>query len=370
MKILHLSAVKNWGGGEKHIENLCLEMRDHYPEVTNIVLCKKADLFEKSLKRQNIPHYTSFVWMNLDLRYVLKINKVCRKENIDLIHIHDPKALALAIAADKFFDLPPFVFSKKTSFPIRNRKSTLYKYNYPKIRRLLCVSEESRRVTSISLKDDSKLKKIYHGFRPQRENPQAKSTQLREKLKIPEGKKVIGNIANHTWPKDLDTFIELAHNLIHTHKRQDLFFVQIGRFTRETPGLKKKLQEFKLEEYFSFYDFIDDASSFMPVFDVFVLTSQSEGLPNVLYEAAFFKIPIVSTDVGGIPEMLKHKESALLAEARNPSVLAKHALYILENKEKSELFTERAYRNLMENFTTKQMARKTLAQYKEVLYGR
>ncbi|MGB7843660.1 MAG: glycosyltransferase family 4 protein, partial [Salinimicrobium sp.] len=133
MKVLHLSAVRNWGGGEKHIENLCLEMRDHHPEVTNIVLCKKDDLFEKSLKKQNIQHYSSPVFTNFDFRFALKISRICRKEKIELIHIHDPKALALAVAADKFFDLPPFVFSKKTSFPIRERKSTLYKYNYPKI---------------------------------------------------------------------------------------------------------------------------------------------------------------------------------------------------------------------------------------------
>ena len=368
MKVLHLSAVRNWGGGEKHIENLCLEMRDNHPEVTNIVLCKKADLFEQSLKKQNILHYTSPVFTNFDFRYALKIRKVCRKENIELIHIHDPKALALAVATDKFFDLPPFVFSKKTSFPIKNRKSTLYKYNYPKIRRVLCVSEESRKVTSQSIKDSIKLKQIYHGFRPQREKPQLQPTELRKKLKIVEDKKIIGNIANHTWPKDLGTFMELAHHLIYSRNRQDLFFVQIGHFDRETPKLQKKLRELKLEEHFEFYNFINDASSFMPVFDVFVLTSQSEGLPNVLYEAAYHKIPIVSTNVDGISEMLKHRESALLAEAFNPLKLAEHILFLLENSEKASHFTERAYQNLMNNFTTKQMARKTLAEYKKVLH--
>lgn len=369
MKVLHLSAVKNWGGGEKHIENLCLEMRDHHPEITNVILCKKDDLFEKSLKRQNIRHYTSPVLTNFDLRYALKIWKVCRKENIDLIHIHDPKALALAIAADKFFELPPFVFSKKTSFPIKNRKSTLYKYNYPKIRRVLCVSEESRRITSLSLEDDRKLKRIYHGFRPQREKTQPEPDELRKKLMIPGDKKIIGNIANHTWPKDLGTFIELAHHLIYIEERKDLFFVQIGNFDRETPKLQKKLQELRLEEYFAFYNFLDDASSFMPVFDVFVLTSQSEGLPNVLYEAAFYKTPIVSTDVGGICEMLKHQENALLAEAFNPVKLAEHVLFLLEDREKAGHFTERAYENLMNNFTTKQMAEKTLMEYQKILDG-
>ncbi|MGB7842187.1 MAG: glycosyltransferase family 4 protein, partial [Salinimicrobium sp.] len=161
----------------------------------------------------------------------------------------------------------------------------------------------------------------------------------------------------------------VAHRLIYTYDRKDLYFVQIGHFDRETPKLQKKLQELKLEEHFAFYNFIDDASSYMPAFDVFALTSQSEGLPNVLYEAAYYKVPIVSTNVGGISEMLQHNESAFLAEAFNPLELAEHIISLLENKELAKQFTERAYNNLMNNFTTKQMAEKTLVEYKTILHG-
>ncbi|MDT0643874.1 glycosyltransferase family 4 protein [Zunongwangia sp. F363] len=369
MKILHLSAVRSWGGGEKHIENLCLEMAEHHPEATNIVLCRKGDLFEQSLQKQNIRHCTSPVFTNFDFRYALKIMVVCRKEDIDIIHIHDPKALALAIAADKFTNLPPFIFSKKTSFPIKNRKSTLYKYNYPKIRRILCVSEESKKVMS-GIVEEFKLKQIYHGFRPQREKQLLKPEVIRKTLKIPEGKKIIGNIANHTWPKNLETFLKVAHHLIHKNDRKDVHFVQIGGFDRETPGLQKKLKELRLEEHLNFYGFLPDASSCLPAFDVLILTSKSEGLPNVIYEAAFHKIPIVSTNVGGIPEIVSHMENGLLADAFNAEKLAEQIIFMLENKETAKTFTEAAHKNLLKNFTTKQMARETLQEYKDVLNER
>jgi hypothetical protein len=57
MKVLHLSAVKNWGGGENHIENLCLEMAEIHPEVLNIILCRKGSLFEQRLKKQDLATY-------------------------------------------------------------------------------------------------------------------------------------------------------------------------------------------------------------------------------------------------------------------------------------------------------------------------
>lgn len=370
MKILHLSAVRDWGGGEKHIENLCLEMAENFPGVDNIVLCRKGSLFEQSLKKHSLKHYTSPVFTNFDIRYALKITSICRKEKIDLIHIHDPKALALAVALDRFKDLPPFVFSKKTSFPIKNRKSSLYKYNYYKISSILCVTKESCKVISRSITDSSKLKQIYHGFRPQREKQKLQREVIRKKLNIPEGKKIIGNIANHTWPKNLQTYLEMAHRLIYEDKREDLCFVQIGNFDRETPGLQNKLKELKLEEHFKFYGFMPDASSFLPGLDVLVISSQSEGLPNVLYEAAFHKIPIVSTNVGGIPELVRHMETGLLSEVFKPEDLADNAVFLLENKEKAKQFTDAAYHNLLKNFTSKRMAELTFAEYKKVIYGK
>src|SRR5690606_33991183 len=135
-------------------------------------------------------------------RFILKIGSLCKKKKIDLVHIHDTTALSLAVMADHIFDLPPFVFSKKTSFPIRNRKQTLFKYNYRKIRSILCVSETTLKVASPSIEDPSRLKVIYHGTRL--DNKSASTPfLLREKLDLPSDKRIIGNIANHIRAKHL-----------------------------------------------------------------------------------------------------------------------------------------------------------------------
>src|SRR5210317_2651574 len=137
MNILHLSAVSNWGGGENHIENLCAELAATNPEIKNIVFCVKNGPFHERLKTTNINYITAPLGIKVDLRFSFKLGKVCRSEQIDLIHIHDTTAIQLAIIADKIYNLPPFIFSKKTSFEIKQRKKTLYKYNYPKIKKIL-----------------------------------------------------------------------------------------------------------------------------------------------------------------------------------------------------------------------------------------
>ena len=370
MNILHLSAVRNWGGGEKHIENLCLELAESNPEVNNFVLCKKGDLFEKSLQNNNLPYAAAPIITNFDFRYIIKLISLVKTKQINLIHIHDPTALAFAVFADKFTSLPPFIFSKKTSFPIRDRKRTLYKYNYPKIKKILCVSEKSKNIIGENINDSSKLVKIYHGFRLEREQFKSKREDLLAELNIPKEKTIIGNIANHIWPKDLETFLKVVHHLIYTQNRTDLYFVQIGFYFRETPHLLKRLKELRLEDHVKCYGFKNNASRFFKIFDYFLLTSQVEGLPNVIYEAFYHKVPVIATNVGGIPEIVSHLENGFLADALDAEKLAEHILFLEKNRELIPRLTENAHRKLVENFTTKQMAKQTLQEYKNVLYGR
>jgi len=368
MNILHLSAVKNWGGGEKHIENLCMELAESNPEINNTILCKKGDLFEQSLRKKNLDYTTAPIFTNFDLRYILKLIKTVKCKKIDLIHIHDPTALAFAVITERFTELPPFIFSKKTSFPIRDRKRTLYKYNYPKIKKILCVSEKSKEVMAKSIKDQTKLIKIYHGFREEREQYSFNKQQLLDELEIPKGKTVIGNIANHIWPKNLETFLEVAHNLIHVNNRKDLFFIQIGFYFRETPKLRKKIKDLNLENHMKLVGFKTNASRFLKTFNYFLLTSQAEGLPNVIYEAFYHKVPVIATNVGGIPEIVSHMENGLLAEPFDVEKLADHVLFLENNRKLKTCFTENGYKKLVENFTTKQMAQQTLQEYKNIFH--
>ena len=366
MTILHVSAVKNWGGGENQIETLCHELKQSNPDVNNIVLCVKDKAFHERLKKTNIIYETAPLAYNLDFRFSLKIIKLCKKYKADIIHIHDPSAIALTIIADKLSKLPPFIFSKKTSFPIKKKKLTLYKYNYPRIKKIFCVSNETKRICEKSIYDKNKLITIYHGtslLNKSSETPYS----LREKFKIDPSKKIIGNIGNHIRAKNLETFVETINYIINIKKRTDFFFVQIGTFTDRTEDLTKRIKELNLEDHLIFLGYTPNASNFIPQFDAFLMTSQSEGVPGVLYESFYHKTPVVSTNVGGIPEIIEDEVNGLLTPKHSPELLSEKIIHLFENETLANKFTTVSFDKLMKNFLASTMAKKMLEQYTNII---
>lgn len=369
MNILHLSAVQNWGGGENHIEALCTESRKADPDVKNVILCVRNGEFHKKLKDKDLVFVTSPLAVKMDLRFVFKIISICKKKKIDLVHMHDPTALTLTIMASKFCKLPPLVFSKKTSFPIKDRKRTLYKYNYPGIKKILCVSEETRRVSAERITDTEKLITIYHGVNLNNQKKEAPYI-LRDKLNIPHNKILIGNIGNHIRAKHLETLLEVVNDIVHVHGRKDFFFIQMGIFTDRTQALLKRAKELNIQEHLKFMDFVPEASNFIPQFDITLVTSQSEGLPGVIYESFYHGTPVISTNVGGIPDVIVHRENGLLAEMHDHKGLSDHLLFLHDKPELIRKFTEISKGKLNQQFTSEVMAQKTLEEYKKILHGR
>jgi glycosyltransferase involved in cell wall biosynthesis len=366
MNILQVSAVKNWGGGEGHIESLCLELNKSYPEINSIILCVKNGLFHKKLENSELKFHTASLKINLDIRFAIKIGQLCKRYEIDIIHIHDPSAIALTIIADKLYNLPPFIFSKKTSFPIKKKKLTLYKYNYPKIKKIICVSNETKRIAAESIINKEKLMTIYDGT--SLENKSSTTPFLiRKKYELDSYTKVIGVIGNHIRAKHYETLIQVVDTIINKKNRKDFFFIQIGNFTDRTENLVKSIEELKLNNHIKLTGFLSEASNFIPQFDALLITSQSEGLPLVIYESFYHKTPVISTNVGGISEIIEDNINGLLAPKHDYLTLAEKIIFLFENPELIESFTQISYNKLINNYTTSKMTANTVKAYQSIL---
>lgn len=369
MNVLHISGVLNWGGGENHIQNLCFELAQAHPEVNNIILCVDGSKFHEKLKRLKIKFFTARRRRRVDIRFISRIIKLCKQESIDLIHLHDPTAMQLAIIADHFSNLPPFVLSRKISYPVRRNFLSLYKYNYKKIKRYLCVSNETAQVLANGVKDKTKIQTIYHGTRIDNKSSQT-PFQLREKFAISRDKKIIGNIANHYPAKDLPTLVRTLNRLVNEYGRKDIHFVQIGKPADKTPEIMQSIKSLGLEPYISFLGFTEDASNFIPQFDIGFMSSKLEGIAQFIYECFYFQVPVVTTNAGGAAEVVKQGATGFIAPKGDDEVLARHVLFALDNPAETKAIVEKARQLLFSQFITPVMAEKTLAVYRDVLQSR
>jgi len=101
----------------------------------------------------------------------------------------------------------------------------------------------------------------------------------------------------------------------------------------ERPTIEKLCRALSLSDQVLLTGYESDVSPYYAVADLFLLTSHSEGSPNVLLEAMVAGVPVVATDVGGIPEIATNEDNALLVPPQDHRAIATAAVRILRDPE-------------------------------------
>ena len=110
-----------------------------------------------------------------------------------------------------------------------------------------------------------------------------------------------------------------------------------------------------------------DAMAIMKSSYVVVVPSRIESLPTTIKEAFFLKIPVVGTNVGGIPELIKNNETGLLVPPNNPQKLAESVNKLLENKQNADQLANSGYEFIKNNMTWDVILPKYIELYENLL---
>lgn len=99
-------------------------------------------------------------------------------------------------------------------------------------------------------------------------------------------------------------------------------------------------------------DFLwEDAMKTMKASNVVVVPSRTESLPTTIKEAFYLQVPVVGTNVGGIPELITHEKTGILVQPNNSTKLAEAVNNLLENKEHAKNIAHSAYEFVIKNMT-------------------
>ncbi len=128
-------------------------------------------------------------------------------------------------------------------------------------------------------------------------------------------------------------------------------FVIVGDgYGDELPMARAEVKAMGLDEVIFFTGHRTDLKEVYASFDLFLMTSRTEGMPNTLLEAMALELPAVSTDVGGIPELAAEGETAILAGVGDVSALSKGVCCLAADAELRSNFAAAARRLIEEKF--------------------
>src|SRR5205807_28104 len=138
----------------------------------------------------------------------------------------------------------------------------------------------------------------------------------------------------------------------------------------ERASLESAARASGLDDKIIFTGQVAEVSPFYAIADVFVLPSHSEGSPNVLLEAMTARVPVVATAVGGVPEIVKDNESALLVPAGNPVKLAAAIERVLSDDKLAARLADNAAVLVEKNHSVAQYVRNVSGVYRDAIEQR
>lgn len=360
MKILHLSSEKSWRGGEQQIAYLIKELNGQ--GIENIVACRNGSAFEVYCRQHNWNFFSLSFQGSLDISTIWSIKRICQEEKVDLVHAHSAKSHSLAVMSCVLGNTTPLIVSRRVDFPVRKNWMTQWKYNHPAIRKIICVSEAIEQIVRSSVHQPEKCVTVYSGIDISRFKNS--TGYLRRTYQIPDDIILIGNTSALATHKDYFTFIDTAN--IFCQYNISARFLIIGDGP-DKESIQSYIIERDLQENVIMTGFLNNIPEILPELDIFLMTSETEGLGTSVLDAFACKVPVIATRAGGIPEMVIHEKTGLLAEVKDARRMAAHLKRLIDAPDLKKSLVEKAYQHLLAHFTKEKMASRTLEIYREVL---
>ena len=123
------------------------------------------------------------------------------------------------------------------------------------------------------------------------------------------------------------------------------------------------INKFSLNNFVTYLGQINNVQDFLNTAQIFVLPSHSESLPNSIIEAMGCQLPVIATNVGGIPELVDDGVTGLLVPPQRPDLLAEAIKKLIQNPEMARLMGEKGRIRAIEKFSLDRSAREFQALY-------
>lgn len=209
-----------------------------------------------------------------------------------------------------------------------------------------------------------------NGFDPSLLPPQGvldTPSVLRETLGIPPSAPVLLTLSKCVWAKAPEVMLEVFSR-VHA-ARPDSHFLMAGRGMTDAEEMGDLVRERGLGSHVHLLGARRDVAALMASADVFLLPSRVEGFPNAVMEAMAFGLPVVASNVGGIPDLVRHGEDGFLHDAPDVDGMVQSVLTLMADANLRARFGEAGRQRIEDEFSLQKLGDRALRRYAELLAG-
>lgn len=359
-KILFVITKSNWGGAQRYVFDLATSLPKEAFKVS-VAFGQHGRLAQELLKAgvptHEIQSLQRDISLTADVKVFFELVSLFRKEKPDVVHLNSSKVGGLGSLAARVAGVPHIIFTAH-GWPFWEKRgqasramiwlvswmSALLSHT------IITISEHDLRVTENMPLVRAKAVRIYNGISPIDFLPREEGAGVR----------VLTN-AELTHNKNLFAGIDAV--ALARERGADIAYTLMG-----DGELRQTLEEYAIEKncqsFITFLGFVPDGKRHYKNFDIFFLPSKKEGLPYVLLEAGLARLPVLASNIGGIPEIVDNGVSGLLEHSGDTERMAAALLKLASDPSLRTRLGDALYEKVEQDFSLEQMLERTAALYR------
>jgi glycosyltransferase involved in cell wall biosynthesis len=298
-----------------------------------------SDLSEKyGIPVYTAPHLVRKLSLYHDFRAFFEIRNIIEQGGFTIVHTHGSKAKFLGRLSAAWARVPVKIVQTVHGWSFFDTMPLFQKAFFAALERIGYGLADSNIVVSphdirkgvnwgIGKPEDYQLIRSGVEFDSFLAN-RGKRLEARERLGISPDAAVVGTVIRLAPQKHPEAIVDVAEKVVLSFPSARFVVVGDGPLS---DYMHTRVRETGLAENFLMLGSRKNVAEILPAFDVFLLTSRSEGLPRAMLEALAVKIPVVATDVGGIAELVNGMKNGFLCNHGDIDCLSRGVIRLLES---------------------------------------
>ncbi len=376
IKVLHILTAVDIGGVEKYVRLLAQHLDPERFEVAIAASPQGKDIrrmMETGIPFYPISHLQKPICPGKDLLAFWEIWRLLKAHRFDIVHTHMFKAGLLGRIAARMQGVPVVLFTAHgfdfNAFfnPFMKRIAYTVEYGLAFFSHMILAVSQADAEAAIhhGIVSRHKIQCVYPGIETNpRVLPGNQVPVRRDSLGIPPRVKIVGMVGRLASPKSPWILVQAAGLLLRQRNDFRILFIGDGP---QRPSLEKEIQEQGVADYVNILGYRQDVEALLGLLDIFVLSTLCEGQPISIMEAMLNGVPVITSQVTGLAELVRPQRTGLLVPPADPPALADALARLMENPSLGTRLAQAAREHLRRKYSVQGMVERIQDIYTRLL---